>query len=338
MSSFVRFALSIGATALFTGCGVSQPQIGVPDAMPQSRAVTTHADRGESWMLRDAGKIKKLAYLSDHGGVVHVHAYPSGRIVGKLTGFESPGGQCVDTAGDVYITDFAATTVVEYAHGGKKALKTLSTGGSPDACSVAPNGDLAVANSHTASGGGDIAVFRNGSGSPKYYANSSCDLPAALGYDGRGNLYIQTAYSSTVCEIAKGARAMSVVNTNVSFNSPIGVMWDGKHITFADDYYYGTVTETVIYQMKESSSGGLVEVGKTVLTGTCYYDRNVVFQPFILGAANTPGIKKLATLVFGPNTWCDRALFTWAYPGGGNPQDSFKVSSSTYGQSISIAE
>jgi hypothetical protein len=48
--SITRFALGLAAT-LLAGCGGSQPPIGAPGAMPQSRAIAAHAGRGGSWML-----------------------------------------------------------------------------------------------------------------------------------------------------------------------------------------------------------------------------------------------------------------------------------------------
>jgi hypothetical protein len=41
--------LSVVATALFAGPGGSQPPTGAPGAMPQSRAIATHIDRG--WVV-----------------------------------------------------------------------------------------------------------------------------------------------------------------------------------------------------------------------------------------------------------------------------------------------
>lgn len=54
MRTFTQSALTASiAAALLAGCG-SQPTI-APGAMPQSRAIATTADRGESWMLRNDG-------------------------------------------------------------------------------------------------------------------------------------------------------------------------------------------------------------------------------------------------------------------------------------------
>ena len=47
-----RYAPSIIiAAALLAGCGGSQPPIGAPGAIPQSRVAASPAERGGSWML-----------------------------------------------------------------------------------------------------------------------------------------------------------------------------------------------------------------------------------------------------------------------------------------------
>ena len=38
---FVRYTLSIGAVAIFAGCGGSQPPIGTPGVMPQASFLAT---------------------------------------------------------------------------------------------------------------------------------------------------------------------------------------------------------------------------------------------------------------------------------------------------------
>lgn len=55
ISGFGRYAVSgCVAVAMLAGCGGSQPPVGAPDAMPQTSAIATHADRGKSWMLSEA--------------------------------------------------------------------------------------------------------------------------------------------------------------------------------------------------------------------------------------------------------------------------------------------
>ncbi|HEY2475776.1 MAG TPA: hypothetical protein VGI19_13385 [Candidatus Cybelea sp.] len=120
MSTFAkrRYAFSIAA-ALLAGCGGSQPPIGAPRAMPQAPAAAVRAYSGRSWM--DAGaKDQDLLYVTNQNGLVNVYRYWQHTLVGVLTDFEQPMGECVDPSGNVYITDYQANKIVEYAHGAMK--------------------------------------------------------------------------------------------------------------------------------------------------------------------------------------------------------------------------
>ena len=70
---------SCAAAAMLAGCGGSQP----PGAMPQTFAIATHADRGKSWMLPEAKRIKVLIYASE--GNINVYDYDTAKQVGSLT-------------------------------------------------------------------------------------------------------------------------------------------------------------------------------------------------------------------------------------------------------------
>jgi len=53
MKSFTFSAYVMGGSivvAMLAGCGASQAPISATGAMPQIRALTTHAERGGSWM------------------------------------------------------------------------------------------------------------------------------------------------------------------------------------------------------------------------------------------------------------------------------------------------
>ena len=91
----------------------------------------------------------RLLYLSDAGtNDVVVYRYPSLVEAGVLTGFDEPQGECVDKAGNVWITNSLVSNVLEYAHGGTTAIATLSDRGQyPVGCSVdEKSGTLAVSN------------------------------------------------------------------------------------------------------------------------------------------------------------------------------------------------
>src|SRR5579863_10312478 len=158
-----RCATSLSAAALVAACGGSQSPIGAPGAIPQTSAIAMHAERGKSWMLPEA-KSSDLLYVAASpdgpNGSAYVYTYPQGRLVGTLTGFGVPRGECADSAGDVFIVAYtnqsmSSSTIYEYAHGGTKPIAALSDPDVAVGCAVDPTtGDLA------ASGDG-VAIFKN---------------------------------------------------------------------------------------------------------------------------------------------------------------------------------
>jgi hypothetical protein len=63
-------------------------------------------------MMREAAS-ENLLYVSDIGtNEVDVYPYPSGSLVGKLTGFGSVAGLCVNKGGDVFVVDEAGPVQV----------------------------------------------------------------------------------------------------------------------------------------------------------------------------------------------------------------------------------
>ncbi len=68
--AFGRFALSVAvAAASLAGCAGLQPPIGASGAMPQGRAMATRADRGGSWMLKEA-RTEPLLYVTTASATV----------------------------------------------------------------------------------------------------------------------------------------------------------------------------------------------------------------------------------------------------------------------------
>ena len=135
-----RHALRFCAAAtMLSGCGAAQSQIGGLGAVPESPATATQVKNGRPWIAPDAKK-KDLLYISDRGtNDVYVYSYPRGKLNGTLTGFNDPDGECVDKTGDVFITNFLSSNIIEYAHGGTSPIATLSDPGYyPADCSVDP--------------------------------------------------------------------------------------------------------------------------------------------------------------------------------------------------------
>jgi hypothetical protein len=123
-SAVLNVTLSVSITiALLAGCDGPQSQFG---GAPQS-AVTALANHSAAWMLPEAKNedllyIANIAGSSDYKGSITVYTYPQGKLVGEIKGFSRPNGLCLDKAGDVYVANFGAENIIEYAHGGTKQL------------------------------------------------------------------------------------------------------------------------------------------------------------------------------------------------------------------------
>ena len=72
------YAVSIGAAALFAGCGGSQPPIGAPGAMPQVPATAAYADRGTlcfDCAQHDITALKVISAKRAHVSVAYSELY-----------------------------------------------------------------------------------------------------------------------------------------------------------------------------------------------------------------------------------------------------------------------
>lgn len=321
----VAFVLCV-VTPMLAGC-VHQPQNVLPPAGVLGAARL-------SWMAPAAQKIKRLLYVSDIVTTdVFVYNYDSGAMVGELTGFGSPIGQCVDAHGDIWIADYYGVTINEYAHGGTTPLKRLHTARETLGCSVDPiTGDLAA--STTA-----VIVWKHARGKAVAYLNSSCSSVWPPGYDDKGNLYVEGESRQgvlSICELPHGSKTLRVVSSNVPIVYPAGVTWDGKYLVLADQTYEGG-KYSGLYRAIEDSSGNLTEVSGTELS-TPYCDADDVISPFIVGTKNTPLNHKEGTTVIGPSLACRNQFYFWAYPAGGSPVKTLGNPALPDGQSVSIAE
>jgi hypothetical protein len=85
--------LGIVTIAAFAGCGALQTAVR-PSAQ-QNAPVARDSGRARSWMLPEA-KNEALLYVSNVYTIT-VYSYPKGKLVGTLSDFEKPYGECVDT-------------------------------------------------------------------------------------------------------------------------------------------------------------------------------------------------------------------------------------------------
>jgi hypothetical protein len=330
-SSDLSRALAVSTLcASLAGCGGSGPRDGLL-ATPQSAVNRARIEDGASWTEPQA-KRRDLLYVSDAGNRrVDVFTYPRGKLVGRLYGFFGPAGECVDASGSVFIAD--GSEVVEYAHGVKTPIATLSDPGFEAAgCSVDPkSGNLAVINSCSTqygsycSGPGSVSIYRKARGTPATYADPG--LPTLTfaygGYDNRGNLFADGNYfvssegtAFALAELPKGGRRLYTVSLDQYIGYAGAVQWDGKHLAVGDE---GAQPSVTIYQFSVRHRRG-TKTGSTVLGGT--FELN---QFWIEGS----------TVVGADYGYYD--VRYWSYPAGGSPTKVITGFSFPYGTAISRA-
>ena len=331
-SDFSRYILGICATAaMLAGCGGSQPPIGAPSAMSQSHAIATH-DRGGSWMLPEA-KAGDLLYVSNNAlGTVNAYTYPEGHLVGSLTGFITPFGECTDAAGDVFIVAYSdsskkASTIYEYAHGGTAPIATLSDPTVAFGCAIDP------ATGNLAASGGGVAIFTHATGTPMMYYSSQFTF-FYCGYDNRGNLYLsawndQQENQALLVRLATASHSFEQITLDATLYMDVGfefwpsVQWDGKHMAVSSGPERRPAS---IYRLRISGSTATV-AGTTNLST----QKDVYTGQFVLQGRTVVGLgnyKRGAT------------VFLWRYPRGGSPYRKASKAGHRYelrGAAISVA-
>lgn len=183
-----------------------------------------------------------LLYVSDfEDNLVYIIALPSGKLLGKLTGFEQPSGLCSDAEGDVYVADTNADEVLGYHHGAKSAFEALGEGQySPNGCSVDPvTGNLAVTNCCGTSRYGSLAIYAKAKGSAKYYTDSSMYVYWFCAYDGFGNLYvsgINNTYDYQLDVVPAGKHKLTRVTLSPDISGDVSpsLLWDGEYLAIAN--------------------------------------------------------------------------------------------------------
>lgn len=252
---FSRYALSsCMAATMLSGCGESQPPI-APVGSLAGDGAATHVSRDSSWM-DPAGAGKYLLYVSNGDGIVNVYRYWQHVLVGELTNFTQPQGECTDRIGNVYITDYGSGEIAEYAHGRKTPLRVIDASPyKPYGCAVnAKNGDLAVANYSQSSyySEGNVAVYAHAKGKPTYYSNNDLYHVNAVAYDKYGDLlttgfylysgYYLSTYFAYLPAKSKNYQEIELPPPDSSgwYQVPVqGLAWDGEYWTvdLNDDLY-----------------------------------------------------------------------------------------------------
>lgn len=295
-----RFAVSVCvAVVMLAGCGGPPGQAGIPPitSSPQSP---------------DGASQRDLLYVSNAAGDVTVYRYWQHTFLTQLTGFKAPKGECVDTVGNVFITDSGLEKIREYAHGGAKAINVLDDSGyEPYGCSVDPKtGNLAVANDRASNGGaGGIVIYKHASGSGQFYGPiKGLSNPVALGYDDRGNLLMVSLYEESSYEYAsfgllpKGSQSFIPIELyQVSYGSPFenvrSVQWDGE--------YWAVANNGSILRYSIERTGHVTYEGAIALSDAGYENQ--------LWITNFPD----GSQIVGAASYSNDVAY-WHYPAGGS--------------------
>lgn len=219
--SLARYAFGIAAgVALLAGCSAngSTPSLGGSSAsgvapmanhgkvdfatFQKLTAMTNAMHKGvppvqhaltHSWMKKPPHGATGTLWATDvEYGTVDAISYPSGTLIGQVSGFSFPQGDCSDNNGNVYVGD--AGTGYGYEISGGTVVNSWFTDGYTIGCSVSLSGDVAFTNfySYFSPYTGGVWVFPGGGASGNFYAGPGDDWPA--GYDKHGALYVECNY------------------------------------------------------------------------------------------------------------------------------------------------
>jgi hypothetical protein len=328
-----RSAFAAGAAALLAACSGTSPV--PPDTVSPStlvlpvRAIAVQRPLPRvSWMSPAAAAAPALLYISDAGTFeVHAYAFPSLKLMGTLTGFNRPQGECSDKAGNVWITNTNSLNLLEYAHGGTNAIADLADPtGYPVGCAVNPStGDLAVTNLFDVSGGGEVLVYKNGRGTPRPYGNNALHYCYFDAYDDKGNLYVSGSSvrgAYLLALLKPGGRSLSRMTlTGGTIYVPGSVAWSGSSLVLGDQKCRNQPASCLY---RASVSGATAHItGVTVLKNACD-----VAQAAIVG--------KLVAA--GDYEYCGArhsGVEIWPYPGGGTPSKRISEVETPVGATIS---
>jgi hypothetical protein len=295
-----------------------------------------------------------LLYVSDQStGNIYVWnwntlaAVPGDEITGMFT---TPYGQCVDTNGDIYISDYGTGNTLEFTRGATHPMNTYAYpgkgSGAAIGCSVDSSGNLAVSYYSTSGNAnapqGELAVWHGGHGTPYQFTSTSCYSMWSPGFDSAHNLIVQGANSGgapEVCMLPAGGTSLSTLTlSGGTINSPGSVMWDGQYIALTDQK--ARPFKTGIYRTTLSGTTLTVVGTETILHDSCIlaHHNTLLVQPFIVGTTNTPSTHNIGTKIVGGDLTCAAGkVALWHYTGGLAPYTSAPGPPTLpYGQSVSF--
>jgi hypothetical protein len=303
--------ISLVTVAMLVACTAApSSQPAGPSALPA--ALGARDSSYGSWMNPGA-KGQELLYVSDtERNAVFVYGASSNRLVGTLTQFAEPLGECVDAKNDVWIVDSNGLT--EYAHGGTSPIGSISTyyefGSHPYSCAIDPTtGDIAISviNRYKGSDSGLVLICTSDTSCVPYEVQTRVHV-YFVSYDKNGNLYADGLKKDKpifwMAMRPAGGSFQKFTIKGASISAPGGLVnAEGVFSVGAP----GPSGKSVIYQVAADGT----------VTGTTQLSRANGCNQFAIR-----GNVKL-TSVTCPN-YIGGNLTKYAYPAGGNPVVTFK--------------
>lgn len=221
--------------------------------------------------LRRKSNSEDLLYVSGYQSHdVEVYTWPGGRHVRELRELDDPLGECVDSVGNVFVTNRLRSRVKKFAHGGTKPIGELrhDPNQAMQDCSIDPTtGDLAVANQY-----GSVAIYANAQGKPDIYQVPTLAELHYIGYDQTGDLFVHGSPrgvgGSQIAELAKGSTGFEPVALNgATLSIPGRIQYAHRTLNVGDSQSPGGYA--IIYQVAVSDYAATV-TGMTKLSSTQY--------------------------------------------------------------------
>jgi len=187
MGTFARLALSIGAAALFGGCGGFQESIGVPQAPAAVRAA--HAPPSFVYLAQCC-----QPQFSNKGNVT-LYDLGLGKVARTITkGISNPWTITVDRSGRLYVVGFGYTQgLIEYDAGSDRPSRRIKLSYAWAAATDASN-DLYAASCpechEYVTGKGFVNVYAAGTTNLLRSIKDGINSPMSLVLDTDGNLYV----------------------------------------------------------------------------------------------------------------------------------------------------
>jgi hypothetical protein len=230
--------------------------------------LVSRPDRGRTWIASELAKGKVPAlFVSDAGSDdVYIYKLPSLKVLGKITGFSQPQGECSDSKGNVWIVDTGTKIIYELSHHGQLQNELSDKVGFPIACAWDPKtGNLAVMDIFGPSGvAGDVLVYPHGTGVPEIYTNPDQYYYNFGGYDAKGNLFFDgrdeggSFMLSELPSRAQTAETITVSGGTIYF--PGMVEWDAKRRRLVvGDQSCDNVYSSCAYTMAISAQQGTIK-------------------------------------------------------------------------------